>query len=131
MGLGAELGPVSTQGTGSDWKELVTLSGLGFLCPWIPVVPITHGVGADIVVSSPMNLDVLEHPGVELLLRVVGLGAELAPKVCSAYWLKPEGMHIYFLIVFSLALVTYLIHELSPSLRSKIHKERKILKDNT
>ena len=33
----------------------------------------------------------LEHLGVELLLGVVGLAAEFAPKVCSGHRLRPEG----------------------------------------
>lgn len=45
------------------------------------VFPVTPSVGADVVASSPMILDVLEHLGLELPLSVVGLGTELAPKV--------------------------------------------------
>ena len=45
------------------------------------MVPVTPSVGADVVASSPMILDVLEHLGLELPLSVVGLGTELAPKV--------------------------------------------------
>jgi hypothetical protein len=42
------------------------------------LVPVTSGVGADVVVSSsPLSL------GVELPLVVVGLAAEFVPKVCS------------------------------------------------
>ena len=40
---------------------------------------------------DPVILGVLEHLGVELLLGVVGLGAELVLKVCSGYWLRLEG----------------------------------------
>lgn len=40
-------------------------------------------------------------------------------------------MGIYFLIIFSLALVTYLIHDLFPSLRSKIHEYRKYVSSRT
>ena len=32
---------------------------------------------------DPLILSVIEHLGVELLLSVVGLGEEFAPKVCS------------------------------------------------
>jgi hypothetical protein len=39
---------------------------------------------ADIVDPSPMILRMLEHLTVELLLSVVELGAEVAPKVHSA-----------------------------------------------
>ena len=38
-----------------------------------------------------MILDVLEHLGVELPLGVVGLGAELAPNVCSGHLFRLEG----------------------------------------
>jgi hypothetical protein len=38
-----------------------------------------------------MVLGVLEHMKVELLLEVVGLGVELAAKVCSGYQLRLEG----------------------------------------
>ena len=40
---------------------------------------------------DPMILGVVEHQGVELPLGVMALGVELAPKVCSAHWLGPEG----------------------------------------
>ena len=36
----------------------------------------------------------LEHLGVELLLDVVGLAAELAHKVCSGHRLRPEGTYV-------------------------------------
>ena len=39
----------------------------------------------------PMILVILEHLGVKLPLGLVGLGAELAPKVCSAHWLRLKG----------------------------------------
>jgi hypothetical protein len=42
-------------------------------------------------------LGVLELLGVELLLGVVGLGVELAPKVCLGHWLRLEG---YYLVMF-------------------------------
>ena len=46
------LGPRSAQGTDPDWKEPV-----GFLLPWIPLVPVTSGgVGTDDVSSSPLIL---------------------------------------------------------------------------
>jgi hypothetical protein len=38
-------------------------------------------------------LGVLEHLRVELLLGVVGVGAELVSKLCSGYGLRPEGIH--------------------------------------
>ena len=40
---------------------------------------------------DPADLGVLEHLGVELLLGVVGLAAEFAPKTCSEHQLRPEG----------------------------------------
>jgi hypothetical protein len=47
--------------TGSDQKEPVPLTRRGggrvFLCPWIQLVPVTPTVGADVVASSPMILD--------------------------------------------------------------------------
>jgi hypothetical protein len=49
-----------------------------FLCPWILGASATPDVGA-----FPVILGVVEHLGVELLLGVVGLGAESAPKVYS------------------------------------------------
>ena len=54
----------------------------------IPLVPVTPGVGADIVASSPMILSMLEHLEMELPLDVVRLGAELLPNVCSGLRLK-------------------------------------------
>lgn len=38
-----------------------------------------------------MILGMLEHLKVELLLCIVGLGAELASKVCSGHQLRHEG----------------------------------------
>jgi hypothetical protein len=52
---------------------------------------VTLSVRAEVVVSSPMILGMLEHLRVKLLLGVVGLGAELVPKVCSGHQLRPEG----------------------------------------
>ena len=49
--------------------------GQGFLHPWIPLVEVTPGIGADVVVSSTIILGVLECLGIELPLSVVGLGA--------------------------------------------------------
>ena len=66
------------------------LTGQGSCVPGSLGVPVTPGVGADVVASSPMILEALELLGVQLPLGVVGLGAELAPKVCSGYWLRPE-----------------------------------------
>jgi hypothetical protein len=79
MALGAELG---AGGTGSDWKESVPLTGWILLSPWIPECPSYSRFGLDDVASSPMILGVLEFLGVQLPLSVVGLGAELTPKVC-------------------------------------------------
>ena len=47
--------------------------------------PVSPGVGADIVVSSPLILDVLKHLGVKLSLGIVGLGVKPVP-------LRPEGL---------------------------------------
>jgi hypothetical protein len=52
------------------------LAGWGLLNPWILVVPATHGVGANVVASSPVILGVIEHLGLNLPLGVVELGAE-------------------------------------------------------
>ena len=56
------------------------------------------GVGADVVAFSPV-LGMLEHLGVELPLGVVGLGAELEPKVCTGYRLRLEGP-VFLCLVF-------------------------------
>ena len=40
---------------------------------------------------DPGILGMLEHLGVKLLLAVVGLAGEFAPKVCSGHQLRPEG----------------------------------------
>jgi len=66
-------------------------TGRGFLCPWIPGVSVTPGVGEDIVASSPLILGVSEHLGVRLPLGVVGVGVEPAPKVCSGHRFRPES----------------------------------------
>jgi hypothetical protein len=86
--------PKSAQHTGSVWKEPVPLARRGFLCPWIPGVPIIPGVGADGVASSPVILGMLEYLGVELPLGVVGMSADPAPKVHSGHWLRLEGKYI-------------------------------------
>ena len=57
-----------------------------------PGDPVPLGVGADVVVSSPLILSVLDHLGVELPLCVVGLGAEPGSKVCSGHRLRLEGL---------------------------------------
>ena len=76
--------PRSAPVTGSNWKEPVPLAGRGFLGPWIPGVPGTLGVRADIV-ASLVIMGMLEHVGVKLPLGVVGLGEELAPQVCFGH----------------------------------------------
>ena len=63
--------------------------GRGSCVSGSPGVPDTPHDGAD-VTTSPMILGISELLGVQLPLGVVGLGAELAPKVCSGYWLRPE-----------------------------------------
>ena len=52
-----------------------------FLGAWVPLVPVTPGVGADVVsyTSEPMILGMLEHLGVDLPLGVLGLAAEFKP----------------------------------------------------
>ena len=65
-----------------------------FLGAWVPLVPVTSCVGADVCVlltSDPMILGVLEHLGVDLPLGVVGLAAEFPPKVCSGHQTTLEG----------------------------------------
>jgi len=62
------------------------LAGWGFLHPWILRDPVITCVGADVVAFSSVILAVLEHPRVQLHLGVVGLGSELAPKVCSSFY---------------------------------------------
>ena len=64
--------PRSAQGTGSDQKEPMPLARQGFLHPWILRIPVTLSVRAEVVVSSPMILGMLEHLRVKLLLDVVG-----------------------------------------------------------
>ena len=65
---------------------------------WIPLVPVTPCVGADVVASSPMILGFLEHLRVKLPLGVVGPGAEPAPKVCSGQQTsahqKDQGLYL-------------------------------------
>jgi hypothetical protein len=40
---------------------------------------------------------ILEYLGVQVLLGVVGLSAEIVPKVCSGHWLRPEGVLLIFI----------------------------------
>lgn len=70
----------SAPGQGSDWKEVMPLTGQRFLCPQILGDPVTVGVGIDVVASSPVILSLLEHLRVEFPLGVVGLVTEPAPK---------------------------------------------------
>ena len=56
-------------------KEPLLLSGQGFLSPWILKVPVTPGVGAD-VVASPVVLGMSEHLGVKVPLCFVGVGVK-------------------------------------------------------
>ena len=62
-----------------------------FLGAWVPLLPVTAGVGEDVTSSSPLILDVLEHLGVGLVLGVVTLAAEFMPKVCSGHQPRLEG----------------------------------------
>jgi hypothetical protein len=55
-----------------------------------PTGPVSSSVGGDVVGSLPVILGILENLGVELFLDVVGLGEELALKVCSGHWLRPD-----------------------------------------
>jgi len=73
--------PRSAQGLRSEWKKPIPLAKWGSLCHWIPWVPVTPSVVADIVASSPVILCMLEQLGIELLLGVVGLGVEPVLKV--------------------------------------------------
>jgi len=63
----------SPQGIGSDRKELVLLAGREILHPWILGVPVTLGIGADVLASSPIILGMLEHREIQLSLDVGGL----------------------------------------------------------
>lgn len=54
-------------------KEPMPLAGQGFLCSWILGNPFTSGVGTDVVASSHLILDVLDHLGLWLTLSVVPL----------------------------------------------------------
>lgn len=45
-------------------REPVTLAQWGFLHSWIPGDPVTPGVWAVVVASSPLMLSVLEHLGI-------------------------------------------------------------------
>jgi hypothetical protein len=76
--------------TGSDWKEPKLLARHGLLSPQILGIPVTPVVGADVVAFSPMILGMLEHLGLKHPLGIVGLGVNLAPKICSGQWLRPE-----------------------------------------
>ena len=58
-----------------------------------------------------MILSMLERLGVELLLSVVGLTTELAPKVCSGHWPRPEGEnYYYYFMCMRFAIVYVYIH---------------------
>lgn len=59
--LVVELAPKIFSGHSSDWKECKPLVGWWFLCPCSPLVPVTLNVGADVVVSSPMILGLLQN----------------------------------------------------------------------
>ena len=91
------------------------LTGQGSCVPGSLGVPVTPGVGADVVASSPMILEALELLGVQLPLGVVGLGAELATKVCSGHRLRPEGTTIYIFTCVLLSQVS-LLHTMSSCL---------------
>ena len=56
------------------------------------MVPVTLGVGSDVVAYPPVILSVSEYLGVVLLLGVVGVGRNRArvPQVCSGHRLRPE-----------------------------------------
>jgi hypothetical protein len=58
---------MSTPGTCSNQKEPMHLAGHGFLSSWILGVPVTPGIGADVVASSVI-LGVSDHLGGELPL---------------------------------------------------------------
>lgn len=48
------------------------------------------------IVDSHVILGILEHLGVKLSLRVIAVGAEPEPQVCSGYRFKPEEMKASF-----------------------------------
>lgn len=62
---------MAAQGTGSKHEEPMPLAGQVFLGPLMLLVPVTPGVGADIVASSSMILGVFEYLGAELPLGVL------------------------------------------------------------
>lgn len=82
--------PRSASGTGPDLKLPVPLAGREFFCPWILGEPITQGVQAFFVASSPVIFGFVEHLGVKLLLGLVGLSAKPAPKVCAGHNFRSE-----------------------------------------
>lgn len=57
---GWETEPWVHSGTGANWEEPLPLAGWGLLCPMSLRVPVTLGIGADIV-ASPMILGVSMH----------------------------------------------------------------------
>ena len=78
VGLGAELVPKVSSG-----HRLRPVS----LDP--RQIPVTPGLGAGVVASSTMMLDILENLLFQHTLGFLGLGAELAPKVCClGHWLQ-------------------------------------------
>lgn len=55
-----ETAPCVHSGTGANWEEPLPLAGWGLLCPSILRVPVTSGIGADIM-ASPVILGVSMH----------------------------------------------------------------------
>ena len=61
MGLTAEFVPKVCSGPGPDRLERTCATVLEeFLHAWVPPVPVTPGVGTDVVSSSPLILGMLE-----------------------------------------------------------------------
>lgn len=57
-----------------------------------PGIPITIGIGAVFVESSPLILAILKHLRVVSPLGVVGVGAEPVPYVCAGHWPRLEAI---------------------------------------
>jgi hypothetical protein len=68
----------------------------GCLCPAGPSYSWCWGRCCILLTSNPMIPGMLELLGGELLLGVLGLAGEYAPKVCSGCWPRPEGCFKFF-----------------------------------
>jgi len=83
---GVDAEPASQICSGHRFKleETCAVDQAGFSASLEPGVPVTLGVGAD-VMASPLILDSSEHLGNGLPLSVLVVHAESAPKVCSGH----------------------------------------------